>query len=168
MNAILRGVIDFAIPTHLLAAVALGLLAGQSARRFPFLPLIALAFGLILGSLAIAHGLGETPAAMVLLVLAAVGAAFVAAAWSTPAWIATLLAVLAGAMLPLNAPPHAITIANAIAEQIGFAAAALATFSLISIIAIRMTRPWQRIGVRIIGSWIVASAMLVVALKLAR
>ena len=30
------------------------------------------------------------------------------------------------------------------------------------------TRPWQRIGVRIVGSWIAASAILVLALRLAR
>jgi hypothetical protein len=167
MNAVLRGVVDFPIPTHLLAVIASGLLAGQSARRFPFLPLIALAFGLIAGSLAIARGLGETPTATALLVFAAVSAAFVAAAWSVP-WIATLLAVFIGLALPLNAPPHAITIADAVAAQIGFAVAALATFALITFIASNAARGWQRIGVRIIGSWIVASAILVLALKLAR
>jgi hypothetical protein len=32
----------------------------------------------------------------------------------------------------------------------------------------RLTRAWQRIGVRILGSWMAASAMLVLALRFAR
>jgi hypothetical protein len=32
----------------------------------------------------------------------------------------------------------------------------------------RLTREWQRIGVRILGSWMAASAILVLALRFAR
>ena len=34
--------------------------------------------------------------------------------------------------------------------------------------ASRLTRPWHRVGLRILGSWIAASAMLVLALQLAK
>ena len=83
-------------------------------------------------------------------------------------WCSGVLALAAGVALPLNAPPHEITIAAAIAAQVGFAVAALATFALVALIAMHATRPWQRIGVRIVGSWIAASAILVLALRLAR
>ena len=36
MTAFLGGLTQFFIPSHLLAVVALGLLAGQNAPRFPF------------------------------------------------------------------------------------------------------------------------------------
>ena len=165
MNAVVRALTDFALPMHLLAVVALGLLAGQHAARFPLLASIELAAGLFAGSLAIAMGLGENPAATALLALAAVSAAVVIAAWPIPTPIVGLLGFATGIALALNAPPHAIRIADAIAAQLGFAAAALATFALIAAIAMHATRPWQRIGVRIIAAWIAASAILVLALR---
>jgi urease accessory protein len=168
MSAFIGGVTDFPTPIDLLAVIALGLLAGQRGRRFPVLVLIALAAGLFVGSFAVATGVGENPAAIALLALAAIGAASVIAALALPAWIAALLAFAIGAALPLNAPPHAITIAGAIAAQAGFAVAGLATFAAVSLIAMNTTRPWQRIGLRIVGSWIAASAILVLALRLAR
>lgn len=166
MNAVTRALTDFALPTHLLAVVALGLLAGQQAVRFPWLALIELAAGLFAGSLAIAMGLGENPAATALLGLAAVSSAIVIAAWPIPIPIIGLFAFATGIALALNAPPHAIKIADAIAAQLGFAAAALAAFALVGAIAVNATRAWQRTGVRIVAAWIAASAVLVLALRL--
>ena len=84
------------------------------------------------------------------------------------AGVAALLALAAGVALALNAPPHEITIPAAIAAQVGIAVAALATFALVGIHRDAGRAPWQRIGVRIVGSWIAASAILVLALRLAR
>ena len=39
---------------------------------------------------------------------------------------------------------------------------------LVIFISMHSKRSWQRIGVRIVGSWIAASAILVLALRLAR
>jgi len=167
VNAVIRGLTDFALPTHLLAVVALGLLAGQHAARFPWLPLIEIAAGLFAGSLAIAMGLGENPAATALLALAAVCAAGVVAAWPLPVPIVGLAGFATGIALALNAPPHAIRVADAIAAQVGFAAATLAAFALVAAVTMRATRPWQRVGLRIVAAWIVASAILVLALRLA-
>ena len=165
MNALIRGLTDFALPTHLLAVVALGLIAGQHAARYPWLALVEVAAGLFAGSLAIAMGLGENPAATALLALAAVCAAGVIAAWPIPVPIVGLLGFATGIVLALNAPPHAIRVADAITAQVGFAAAALAAFALIAAITMQATRPWQRVGVRIVAAWIAASAILVLALR---
>jgi hypothetical protein len=168
MNTLLRGALDFFVPTHLLAIMALGLLAGQRAMRLPWLALIELAAGLLAGSVAIAMGAGENRAAVILLALAAISAAGVIAAWPLPIWVAGLLAFAIGTALPLNAPPDAITIAGAIAAQVGFAAAALLAFAAIAAVAMHATQSWQRVGLRILGSWIAASAILVLVLRLAR
>ena len=104
---------------------------------------------------------------MTLLILAAAAATLVIIGRASR-WCSGALALAVGVALPLNAPPHEITIPAAIAAQVGFAVAALATFALVALIAMQATRPWQRIGVRIIGSWIAASAILVLALRLAR
>jgi hypothetical protein len=103
-----------------------------------------------------------------LLVLAVLAASIVVVARPTPPSIGVLLAFAVGVALPLNAPPHQITIPSAIAAQIGFAVAVLVAFALVTVVAMQATRPWQRIGARIVGSWIAASAILVLALRLAR
>lgn len=165
MTAFVGGAAQFFIPTHLLAIVALGLLAGR--RRHVVVALAALAVGLGAGSFAVASAIRENPAALALLALAAISAGLVVID-RAPVWVSALLAFLTGAALPLNAPPHEITIAAAIAAQFGFAAAALATCAIVAFTASQATRQWQRIGVRVLASWIAASAILVLALRLAR
>jgi urease accessory protein len=168
MTAFFGGVMQFFIPSHLLAVVALGLLAGQEARRLPLEALAAFAIGLTAASIAIASAIRETPASLGLLVLAATIAGLVVVAYPVSNWLVGVMAFATGSALPLNAPPHEITIANAVASQAGFAAAAMMTLGLATMPAMLARHPWQRIGVRIVGSWIAASAVLVLALRLAR
>ena len=168
MTAFLGGLTQFFVPTHLLAVAALGLLAGQHARPTRAdMPGMLIA-GLVIGSTAIALAMRETPSASALLVLAALAASVVVVGRPTPPTIGVLLAFAIGVALPLNPPPHEITIPAANAAQVGFAVAALAAFALVTVVAMQAVRPWQRIGVRIVGSWIAASAILVLALRLAR
>ena len=125
------------------------------------------ALGLAAGSLVIASAMRETPAATALLAIAALAGILVVLAWAPPLWLSATLAFAAGCAIALNSPPHALTIPAAIAMQIGTAIAAFATLALVAFIAAAAQRPWQRIGVRIVGSWIAASAILVLALRLA-
>jgi urease accessory protein len=168
MNALIGGLTQFFIPSHLLAIVALALLAAQHAERFPALMLTLLAAGLLAGSLTVASAIRENPAALALLALAAIAAALVVVARALPSWIGAVLAFAMGVALPLNSPPHAIRISDAIVSQLGFAVAAVASFAFVAIVATRARRPWQRIGTRVVGSWIAASAILVLALRLVR
>jgi HupE/UreJ protein len=168
MTAFVGGLVQFFIPSHLLAVVALGLLAGQHAPRFPFRVLATFAIGLIAGSLMVASAIRENPASLGLLTLAVAGAGLVVLAWYVSDWLVGLMAFATGFALPLNAPPHEITIANAVAAQAGLALAALLIVALVMALAMLARRPWQRIGVRIAGSWIAASAILVLALRLFR
>jgi urease accessory protein len=153
-------------PTHLLAIVAMGLLAGQGGRNGLMLALFAV--GMLAGSIAIALATRETPSALVLLAMAAFAGITVATAIMLPSILTNVLAFATGAALALDAPPQAITIPSAIATQVGFGGAALTTFGLIAFMVMRADRPWQRIGVRVVGSWIAASAILALALWLTR
>lgn len=160
------GMMQTVVPIHLLAIVAVGLLGGQIGRSGVIPALFAA--GMLAGSLAIALAIRETPSALVLLTMAAFAGIAVAAAIVLPSILTNVLAFATGAALALDAPPQAIGIPAAIGSQVGFGAAALTAFGLIAFIAMRADRPWQRIGVRIIGSWIAASAVLVLALWLTR
>lgn len=132
MTAFIGGLTQFFVPTHLLAVVALGLLAGQHARQFPVSPLAMFAVGLIVGSIAVASAIRDNPAALGLLTLAAAAAGLVVIAYGVPGWLAGLMAFAAGSALPLNSPPHEITIANAVASQAGLALAAIIMLALVT------------------------------------
>ncbi len=166
MKGLIAGLTQFFLPTHLLAVVALGLLGGQAQRLA--ITLAAFALGLLAGSVAIATAIRETQSALMLLALAAIMGAIVVVARPVPVWAHGALALAAGAALALNAPPQALTIAGAVASQFGTALAALGTLGLVTLVAMQAARPWQQIGLRVAGSWIAASAILVLALRLTR
>jgi urease accessory protein len=168
VSAFLSGLTQFFAPTHLLAVVALGLLAGQGAPRFPLALCAAYAFGLAVGSVMIAAALRGQNTAFMLLAIAALCGIVIAAAWPIPHRVKPIAACAIGGVLAFNAPPQAITIPSAVAEQIGTGVVALATFVAIVLVAARANRPWQRIGLRVVGSWIAASAILALALRLVR
>ena len=167
MSAFVDGLAQFFVPTHLLAVVAIGLLPGQGTRRM-VVPLALFALGLLAGSFAIALAIRETPSALTLLGIAAAAAIVVAAAVPLPPILKNTLTLIIGTALAFNSPPQAITIPSAVATQVGFGGAALTAFGLIAFVAARADRPWQRVAMRIVGSWIAASAILVLALRLAR
>ena len=168
MNAVLDGAAQMLLPTNLLALVALGLLAGQNGRRDPRIILVLFATGLVIGTILIALGLLEPPAAIALLMLAALMGLLVAIGRSLPVLATLTLTLVTGAALALNTPPQAITIPIAIVAQLGGAITALAVLGLVAFIASKAEDRWPHIGVRIAGSWIAASAILVLALRLAR
>jgi len=168
MNAFIAGFGQLFIPTHLLAVIALGLMAGQNARQMPHHVLAALALGLLVGSVLIAFATRETQAVLVLLFLAAISGLIVVAALPLPSVVKNALALTTGAALALNSPPQAIAVPAAIAIQIGTAIAALLAVAIVTFITAKAAFPWQRIGIRIVGSWGAASAILVLALWLAR
>lgn len=148
-------------PTNLLAVLALGLLVRVSATQAFFI-------GLVAGSIAIALAVRETQSALVLVGVAALSGTAVAVARPLPVPVVSGLAFTGGFALALNSPPQALTVKVAILEQTVICAAALTLLAATSWVRDVATDPWQRIGVRIFGSWIAASAILVLALRLAR
>jgi urease accessory protein len=153
------------VPAHALALVALGLFVGRQDERRISLSLFAL--GLAGGLIAISFAIDETPAADVLLVDTAILGLLVAAAWHPPRAIGWLLAITAGAALALDSPPDTISIEEGNRILLGTGVGACAGLCAIVAGASVLTRPWLALGVRILGSWIAASAILVLALSLA-
>jgi urease accessory protein len=150
-------------PAHALTLLALALCVGQQKRRGA--ALLVFAFALAVGFLAIVLAVETTPARMVLLADAAALGVMAAVAWA-PAPLVWLLAAIAGSALALDSPPQAVTIAAAYATLAGTTVGACATLLVIAAIAGHARPGWQRLGLRILGSWIAASAMLVLAVQL--
>jgi urease accessory protein len=150
-------------PAHGLTLLALALLWARQSQRGAGLLVFALA--LATGFLAIVLAVETTPARTVLLVVAAALGVMVAAAWA-PKSLAWLLVAIAGVALALDSPPQAVTIAEAYATLAGTALGACAMLVVVAAIAGHANADWQRLGIRILGSWIAASAILVLAVQL--
>jgi len=82
--------------------------------------------------------------------------------------VAALLLVIAGVALELDSVPQEISMLRTLLALGGTAIAALLIPAVLAALMTYLRRDWQRIGVRIVGSWIAASAILVLALRFAR
>lgn len=111
----------------------------------------------------IALAVGPTPARTVLLADAALLGVLVATAWTPPQPVGWLLAGVAGAAVALDSPPQAITIAEGHATLIGAAFGACTVLLTVTVCTGLTGYGWRQVGMRILGSWIAASAILVLA-----
>jgi hydrogenase/urease accessory protein HupE len=167
LNGFVAGLVHpLSITAHVTALIGLGLMVGQQSRRRA--TLLAFAIGLMAGLAALAAAIGETRAPLVLLSGAALAGLAAAVGWPIPSILGAPLALIVGAAIGLDSPPRAASIAAANAALAGTALAAFAAVALIAAVAARLRRGWPRIGVRVLGSWIAAAAILVVTLQLAR
>ena len=154
-------------PTHALGLVALGLLISQQASPRRFLAQMLFALALAAGLMALVDAVGETPAADVLLAGAGISGALVAAGFPLPVLVLGALAVAIGAALGLDSPPEVISLEAAAAMLVGTLAGAVLALALLARVASRTKRDWQKIAVRVLGSWAAASALLALAVRLA-
>lgn len=152
------------VPAHALLLVTLGLLAGAqgaSQRRIlvPLFPL-ALIAAVVLIVLAVAYDSQNA-----ILWLAAFNGALLALAWPLPLIIPATLIVAGVIALMLDSVPALLSVRDTLSALSGTALSAIALFTLLAILSARATRPWLLVGRRIVGSWAVASAALVLALR---
>jgi urease accessory protein len=154
------------VPAHLLALLGLGLFLGQQRARV--LTALFFAAGLIGGLGAIASAVGETPANSVLLATAFITGMLTALALDVPRVVGWLLAVVTGAAIGLDSPPHVISVTEATIMLIGTGIGAAIVLIAVATAAAVLRREWQRIGVRVLASWTAASAILVLAMRFAK
>ena len=155
------------VPAHVLAIVGAALLIGSQpgwSRAAPFGYIAALAAGLAAMTLGIVpRGMGEA-----LLVSAVLSGVLVALARPLPEAVGIVIAAATAIAIALDSPPEVISLRQANLMLIGTGFGATIALILIVECAARLKRDWQRVGVRILGSWVAASAILVLALQLAR
>jgi len=167
MSGLVGGLLHpLTVPAHVLALVALGLCVGQqrgaAARLVPALAFVA---GIFCGLVAIAFAAKPASAADLLLAATVLSGGLVAAARPLPAPVTAPLAAICGIALGLDSPPQAISLTVANVMLIGTGLGACLAFAAIAVGSGFLERDWQRIGVRILGSWTAASAILVLALR---
>lgn len=155
------------VPAHALAIVALGLLIGRQ-EVWGWLAAMAFALGLAAGLGVMT--LGVVPSLMneIVLGLALMVGLAVALARPLPEILGCVIAVLTGFCIALDSPPETISLSEANRMLIGTGVGALLLLLAVIAVASRLHAGWTGIGARIAGSWIAASALLVLALQLAR
>lgn len=154
------------VPAHAMAIAALGLLTGLQpwTRLAAVLFIVGLATGLGVMTL------GVVPVWVNELVLAGTLIAGLLAALDRPLpeWAGCILAVLLGFCIALDSPPETISLGEANLMLLGTGLGAIVTLIAFAMISASLRPGWPRIGARILGSWIAASAILVLVLRLAR
>ena len=155
------------VPAHLMAILALGLLIGQQAGRWSRVVPAEFVAALIAGLVALTFGIAPRGADVVILALAAVCGLLAALARSLPQLVGYVLAALTGFAVALDSPPDVISVREANLMLIGTGLGGTVLLIVVTEAAARLTRHWQHIAVRVLGSWIAASAVLVLALRLA-
>jgi urease accessory protein len=167
MTPLLAGLLHpLLVPAHVLAIAALGLLIGQQGwgRGAPMAYIIALLGGLGAISLAYVPARAEEG----LLAATAIAGLLVALARPLPWMIGVLLAAAIGLSIALDSPPEAISLRDANLTLLGTGLGATLALVVLAQGAAHLRPDWQRVAARIMGSWIAASAILVLALRFAR
>lgn len=154
------------VPAHAMATLALGLLIGQRAGAVRAALSAVFAFGLVAGLVAIAFGTAETAAGDVALGAAGLSGLLVALARPHPVIVGGLAAAT-GLAIGLDSPPEVISVRIATVMLIGTGLGGVILLALIVEAVRALRRDWHRIAMRVVGSWIAASAILVLALRFA-
>jgi hydrogenase/urease accessory protein HupE len=155
----------FVVPSHLLGLIALGLLTGQQGpdRVQWALPvfLIPLALALVFTGLG-----GVAGAESALLLWALLCGALVALKPLLPPWVLWGCLVGEGVLVGLDSVPMGLEGKDRWALLFGIFLGAGLLLLYLALIVQRLNRPWQQVGVRVLGSWIIASSLLVLTLSL--
>jgi urease accessory protein len=159
------GLMQALLPAHVMAMISTALLAAR-ARLWPGIGFVgAFAAGLAAGLAALALGIGETPARDVLLSVALLGGLAAAAGLAVPSWAVGPTAFVIGLALGLDSPPDAILLREATFSLLGTWCAGVTLLGAALAVTRPLARLWNGVALRVAGSWLAATAILVLALR---
>ena len=151
------------VPAHLLLLISFGLLLGQHAPRLSRLGWAAFVLALW-AALAGGYAMEATVALPALLLVALFAAAFVILDRPFAAPFAALIGIAAGLGIGLDSMPETASGRQAWLGLIGSGIGAVLILSYVGGFVAALGRPWHRIGIRVAGSWVAASALIVLTL----
>jgi urease accessory protein len=154
------------VPAQLLLLVGLGLLLGQHAPQPSRSGWFAFVAAFWIG-LAAQQGLGVRMPETVLLALALIAGLLVVLERPFGTAAVIILMGAAGLGIGLDSPPDSAPQREVWLALAGTAIGGVLLLSYIGGGAAALVRPWQRIGIRVAGSWTAASAAMVLVLAFA-
>lgn len=156
------------VPSHVLLLVAVGLLLGQQGPKAHRSALLVFLVATTSGLVAAGFSIGDGVEPLILGASLVVGL-LVAASPTIGAHGCSLIGALAGAVVGLDSAQEALSGRAKLVALIGSAVGIhLILFYPMAFADYFDKKPWQRTAVRIIGSWVAASAILALALSGAR
>lgn len=159
----------FAVPSHALMLLGIGLLFGQQGQRWRItlgINLLIFAVALLAGLLAMAAGLSFTTAPLLLGCAMLAGLATVIAK-PLPGFFGALIAGLGGFLIGVDSAPDQVSAWKLLLICSGtLIGACLGLIYLWGMAAFLCEKnDWRSVLIRIIGSWLTASAFLVLVLQ---
>lgn len=155
------------VPAHLLLLIAFGLFVGQQGPKEYQVAIVSFLVATIVGLMAAWFGVGARFETILLSGAAIIGLLTASNLAIGPIWF-SLLAALAGLLLGMDSDQETLSdnekLVSLFGSGVGIYLLVLYPMALADSFN---QKAWQRIGMRIVGSWIAASALLVLALSLA-
>lgn len=154
--------------SHALALIGLGLLAGLQRPHMRLLLIAMFIAGMIAAFVPVSFAFASDRAELFVLALAIISGLTLAAFPRVSATLPAILAALTGAAILFDSVPAVPSVAETVLGLCGTALAATAMLALLAFGSAALPAFWPRYGVRVAGSWIAASAILVLVLRLAK
>ena len=153
------------VPAHLLLLIAIGLFVGQRGvkdnQSAVLVYLVAVAVGLVTAWFSV----GSEIEMLVLGAAASIGILIAVSPVVNQYWCA-LIAASAGLLLGIDSAQDPLSDKEKLASLLGSGIALYLLFLYpLALADTFKKKPWQIIGIRVIGSWIAASSLLVLALS---
>lgn len=153
------------VPAHLLLLLALGLYVGQRGAMANGLAILAFSIAVTIGLVAAWFSIGEGLEVLILGVAAFIGVLIVASFAVGRYWCA-LIAALAGLLLGMDSAQDTLSGREKFVSLLGSGLGIYFLFLYPTAFADTFNKKsWQTIGVRVFGSWIAASSLLVLVLS---
>jgi len=154
------------VPAHLLLLIAVGLFFGQQGLKKVESALGVFVAATLCGLIVAGFSIGPEVELLILILAAAIGL-LVAAKPRLGLFWSLLVGALAGFSLGIDSAQETLTGKEKLVSLFGSGVAIyLLLLYPMSLAAYFSNKGWQKVGVRIVGSWIAASAFLVLALSL--
>jgi urease accessory protein len=153
---------------HILILAALGLLLGQQGIRHFRAALPALVLSVASGLTLSRYYSPAWDMNLILPLLAACTGLLVILKLSLPPWVSLTLALLIGLLIGVGSNPFMLpgfSSLKVFTILAGVATSASLLVLCVSVSGFYINRLWQGIGLRVMGSWVTASALLVIALS---
>jgi len=157
----------FLIPAHILVIVALGFWIGQLQPKKHRASILLYLFFLIAGlSLSVFNLMPEYNWSLILLILAIIIGISTLAAISVPVVVTSLICITVALVIGLDSQVDDLTGSIRIISLVGNGVGSyLMLLYAIAISETMSVKSWQQIGIRVLTSWLSASALMVLALN---
>jgi urease accessory protein len=155
------------VPAHVLTLIALGLMTGTFGIRTGAYLLLAIVAGALAAFALIALAYSATQAETLVLVLGAIAGLILAANVTISAPALAVVTAAASVAVIFDSVPPVLSVHETASSLAGTALSAILLVTAAALVTRAIPQNVRAIAVRVAGSWIAASAIMVLALRLA-